>query len=145
MYSAIGKGVHPGRVSRGRPGTVPEPHLLRGNDRHVAFRAGNRAADRDLPAGRIDHGIEKGAMPNEKTAAGPVGPPGLAPKIKLLLDDLDLRAVLEVPDPGDHAAEDHGLALVHIGIVLQKRKGERGIRSEEHTSELQSPKDLVCR
>src|SRR5207248_3660631 len=31
---------------------------------------------------------------------------------------------------------------VHAKIVLDKK---RGVRSEEHTSELQSPYDLVCR
>src|SRR5207248_11754580 len=47
----------------------------------------------------------------------------------------------------EHLDRGHLLKQRHGDGVLLERDGERGIyvRSEEHTSELQSPYDLVCR
>src|SRR5256885_12599451 len=39
----------------------------------------------------------------------------------------------------------HGLAQELVGIAHQAHDGPHGQRSEEHTSELQSPCNLVCR
>src|SRR5258708_15951255 len=38
-----------------------------------------------------------------------------------------------------------GLRGMRIGIVLQENRIHAAVRSEEHTSELQSPDHLVCR
>src|SRR5438094_2974559 len=48
----------------------------------------------------------------------------------------------EVPVAGDGAVCRTGDDLVQVDVV---REGLQGGRSEEHTSELQSPYDLVCR
>src|SRR5690349_24195626 len=49
------------------------------------------------------------------------------------------------------ADEEHGRRHQHplssdvVGEIAHERSGERACRSEEHTSELQSRRDLVCR
>src|SRR5438034_1238201 len=64
------------------------------------------------------------------------------------------RAARAVPDrEGEHAAEmgDARLAVLgvraqnHLGVALCPEPVAPGLRSEEHTSELQSHSDLVCR
>src|SRR5256885_6643853 len=57
---------------------------------------------------------------------------------------LDVFLVLAQRGRADHAhlaACEH--RLEHVGGI--RRRAERGARSEEHTSELQSPCNLVCR
>src|SRR5258708_39836661 len=75
-------------------------------------------------------------------------PQELAPDSRWLLDQLDIR-------PGDRAI-DIGCGPQGILDLLSERVGTNGrvvglersestVRSEEHTSELQSPDHLVCR
>src|SRR5260370_16030307 len=45
---------------------------------------------------------------------------------------------------GLSAIDDHVTAVV-LGGAIRSRVGEAGLRSEEHTSELQSHLNLVCR
>src|SRR5690349_23940257 len=47
----------------------------------------------------------------------------------------------------NHIASDHGLRLFPAGTVIFAKSGMSAVkgRSEEHTSELQSRRDLVCR
>src|SRR5256885_8711826 len=63
--------------------------------------------------------------------------------------DADMAAAARMArvdhDPGGH----HAIGLLHrLALVQRKAHGRRGVqlrRSEEHTSELQSPCNLVCR
>src|SRR5205807_5612445 len=47
--------------------------------------------------------------------------------------------------PGMGAGGRHGLGLLHGRAQLLELLAPGGLRSEEHTSELQSPCNLVCR
>src|SRR5437867_6913772 len=58
--------------------------------------------------------------------------------VKRMTADYRLRAKL-----GSHATGQRGRPLARIRV--DRRCKERQARSEEHTSELQSPYDLVCR
>src|SRR2546430_13284466 len=68
---------------------------------------------------------------------------------------LSLHDALPISVRERDAAELHGARrarhrsgmrpLRHVGLLVQKRKRPLGARSEEHTSELQSQSNLVCR
>src|SRR5690606_41610284 len=66
------------------------------------------------------------------------------------VDGLDVPRV-GLTAPHDHELLDDGLALVdqplrdHRLAEAARRLGDEGERSEEHTSELQSRENLVCR
>src|SRR5205807_9389462 len=66
--------------------------------------------------------------------------------LALLLGFLYQKRVLEQTDI--FVVSDHGFSTIARSIDVRKRQrcpSVRGLRSEEHTSELQSPCNLVCR
>src|SRR2546426_3754638 len=56
---------------------------------------------------------------------------------------LSLHDALPISNLRDRAARR--LAVFHAGIRGRRQSGRQAPRSEEHTSELQSPCNLVCR
>src|SRR5437879_11079961 len=67
-------------------------------------------------------------------------------RLRLLADDHEARVLARRLRHGGGtlgSADDRGLAGAYNGSVI--RTAERAARSEEHTSELQSPMYLVCR
>src|SRR5258708_18172271 len=54
------------------------------------------------------------------------------------------RIVIQVRHAGDNVPKDRWLATV-VGFRGDAIRTPLGVRSEEHTSELQSPDHLVCR
>src|SRR5690348_17414809 len=63
----------------------------------------------------------------------------------VLLDKLRARMEkLRVGDPLDKAV-DIGAIIAPVQLEKIQRLVQQGVRSEEHTSELQSPVHLVCR
>src|SRR5437773_8203242 len=58
-----------------------------------------------------------------------------------LHDALPISSDIDV----DIVVADGQLAINEVAVVFRKEAGDRDVRSEEHTSELQSHHDLVCR
>src|SRR3989454_1583722 len=76
----------------------------------------------------------RSAEPLELAAAPPERPDD-AEASALLVDSGGVRALVELEEPPADEAELRGAAVAALA----------GLRSEEHTSELQSPCNLVCR
>src|SRR2546428_3558195 len=62
-----------------------------------------------------------------------------------LVDTDGGRIILHGRDVTHLAPQARGIGLVFQNYALFRHMSEQGVRSEEHTSELQSRSDLVCR
>src|SRR2546428_7629372 len=64
----------------------------------------------------------------------------LVKSIRALLPPVPRESIIADPRPAGTAA-----ALTWAALTIERRDGKDATRSEEHTSELQSRSDLVCR
>src|SRR5688500_19417607 len=80
-----------------------------------------------------------------ETAPTAIHPLSLHDALPIYFDDDDIAAFIALPLPGI----DEVTALLELARLLQEPRWDHiaalGARSEEHTSELQSPCNLVCR
>src|SRR5438034_6123722 len=108
-----------------RASVVPIDVLHQGANRIHRLRGDARDAERQGPGARRGAGYEVRAR---------------------LVRSLDLRIHEEEQLVADQGSADRGAALkeAEVGVSNDLRASHR-IRSEEHTSELQSHSDLVCR
>src|SRR5207248_5133121 len=123
----------------------------RGAARRYRVRLGDRAADRMYPfwerviwpvlqTTRAKRIVEIGALRGETTAL----------MLERLGPDTELHVIDPAPefDPAEHEQKFPGRYIFHRDVshnVLPTLPAVDVARSEEHTSELQSPYDLVCR
>src|SRR5438094_4495073 len=121
----------------------------------------DRAAHRDIhvvPALELRHDLAQGRIVEHESAAGP--PEVVSERdarrraqhavrvehATIARPQAEHRVVPPFPGPqGDPPGRHHDLEVVVLRVRTHVEAGAEIFRSEEHTSELQSPYDLVCR
>src|SRR5256885_10754763 len=90
-------------------------------------------------------GILSGATTNPSLLAKEDGDPGDIIRRICELVQGPVSAEVVSDDAADMIEEGRALAALHEHVVVKVPFSSEGLRSEEHTSELQSPCNLVCR